>query len=367
MTALVENQVSPFESLRDQILQKQVEAKNAVQEPKSNEVHVRQPSNHSQEMGEGSEGERDSNDSAEGKRAGFRFSKGEKNWEVDDDAEFEFVADKRPMKMTLKELRDAAAGGVAVRNRMRQLAEEKKSLYDPYKEFSKHYKDDPFNALKKVFGSVQKIDPQANFNEFISELGKQAQSLANMDASERKAYMLEKELDEVKGQMTDAQRLQKLGELKQELSEQTGMPDEKIYQYGQEILQNPVLAGTVKNEEDLIERIGELAIEVELQQASHEALQKYKGNISPRDPLVFELSNLLKKNPDFDERDLDEIARGVLGSVQKAQASQKLSKKQSRTRFGSTSNNSQPDYSKMTPFNALKHQIEEKKKQQQKK
>ncbi len=360
MTPVID-QNSSYESLKSQILQKQ-EEKHAVQESKAGELHVRKPSGNSQEMGQGSQGERNADGAPESKRQGFRFSKGEASWDIDDDAELEFIADKKPMKMTLREMRDAAAGGVAVRNRMRQLAEEKKSLHDPYKDFSKSYKEDPFNALKKVFSAVKKVDPDANFNEFISELGKQAESLSQMEPSARKAHMLEKELEETKAQVTDAQRLNRLGELKQELAEQTGLPDEKIFHFGQEILNNPVLAKTVKNEEDLIERIGDLALEVEMQQASHKALRKYKSDISPRDPLVFELSSLLKENPDFDDRDLEEIAHSVLGTVQKAKASQNLSRKQNRNFVGSR-NDAEPDFSRMSSFEALKYQIEMKKKQ----
>lgn len=370
MTA-VQQEITPsesFESLREQILQKQTERDNALQESEAGEIHVRQTSDDSEEMGQGSQRERRAPDENQRKGKAFKFTKGEKNFEIDEDAEFEFLADKRPVKMTLKEMRDAAAGGVAVRNRMRQIAEEKKSLLDPYKDFSKAYREDPLNALKKVFKAVQKVDPEADFNEFLSSLGKQAQSVAQMDPSARKAYLLEKELKEAQGRVTEAEQLQRLGELKQELAEQTGLPDQKIFEFGQQILSHPVLAATVKNEEDLIERIGDLAEEVEMQKASHEALQKYKKDISPRDPLVFELSNLLKQNPDFDESDLEDIAKGVLGSVHKMQASQRLSKKQRAWVKGSRSaNSSNPDYSRMTPFESLKLQIEAKKKQQQQK
>ncbi len=355
--------LTPFESLNQQILEK----RDAVQKQQTREVPVRQASDDSQEMGEGSEGEGGTPNQAEVKRKGFTFKKDETIWDVDDDAEFEFVADKRPVKMTLKEMRDAAAGGVAVRNRMRQLAEEKKVLQDPYKEFSRIYRDDPYNALKKVFSAIKTIDPEANFDEFISGLGKQAQSVAQMEPSARKAYLLEKELKEVQEKQTESQQLLKLGELKNQLAEQTGLSDEKIFSFGQQILKHPVLSQTVKTEEDLIARIGDLAEEVELQKASHEALQKYKSNISPRDPLVFELSNILKQNPDFDERDLEDIASGVLGTVQKAQASQKLSRKQRFSNGTRRDSSSPPDYSKMKPVDALRLQIEAKKKLQQQK
>jgi hypothetical protein len=355
--------MTAYESLNQQILEKQADKEN---DSKNQESTNRQGQTNEDIRQDGDERSTRSQDENQRKGKTFRFTKGEENFEIDEDAEFEFLADKRPVKMTMKQMRDAAAGGIAVRNRMRQIAEEKKSLLDPYKEFSKSYKEDPFNALKKVFKSVQAVDPEANFDEFIASLGKQAQSVAQMDPNARKAYLLEKELKEANGRVTEAEQMQNLAKLKQELIEETGLPDEKIFKFGQQILSNPVLAATVKNEEDLIARIGDLAEEIEMQKASHEALRKYDSGISPRDPLVFELSNLLKQNPDFDERDLEDVAKGVLGSVQKTQASERLSKKQrpwiSGSRGKTTSSN--PDYSRMTPFQALKHQIENKKKQQ---
>ena len=268
--------------------------------------------------------------------------------------------------MTLKEMRDAAAGGIAVRNRMRQIAEERKALFEPYKDFGRVSKEDPLGALQKMFGLIQKVDPNADFNEFIADLAKQAQSVAQMEPAARKAYQLEKQLKDHEEKLSETEQLARIGELKHELMNETGLPEEKIFEFGQHILKNPVLAETVKNEEDLMERIGDLAEEVEMQKASYEALRKHKPDISPRDPLIFELSNLLKQNPDFDEKDLEEIAAEVMGSVQKAKASQKLSKKQ-RAWTGTRDADSPPDFSKMKPVDALRWQIENKRKLQQQK
>ncbi len=359
-----QTETTSYNSLMDQILQKK-EAKNAVPEQETAKVHVLETSDSGEEMGGRGEGEGRAFGKTEGQRKTFKFAKGEKNFEVDDDAVLEFLADKQPMKMTLRELRDAAAGGVAVRNRMRQIAEEKKLLQEPYKDFSKNYKSDPFNALKKVFNAISKVDPNVNFNQFIADLGAQAQNMAAMQPSERKAYMAEQELEEVKGQLTEAQRVQNLSMLKKDLIAETGLSEEKVFSFGQEILSHPVLSQTVKNEEDLMERIADLAEEVEMQQASHEALRKHKPSISAQDPLVFELSHLLKQNPDFDEHDLADIAREVTGNVQRAQASQRLSKKQRFVSGSRSHEDTAPDFSKMKSAEALMYQIEQKKKQQQ--
>lgn len=58
----------------------------------------------------------------------YAFRKGDSVFELDDDYEIEFMADKKPTKLTLRELKDRAAGDIAIKNRMHSLAEEKKEL-----------------------------------------------------------------------------------------------------------------------------------------------------------------------------------------------------------------------------------------------
>lgn len=357
------------ENLKQQIIEKREQQKNdkrdvnAIQDREADEINVIHPSDSTQHMGQRDEFEESAHDQEEQKRKAFKFSKGDQNFEVDEDAEFEFVADKRPMKMTLREMRDAAAGGVAVRNRMRQLAEERKSLLEPYKEFTKVSREDPLGALEKMFKVIKNIDPDADFNEFLQDLASQAQNVAQMEPSARKAYQLERQLKDKETRLSEAEKMSRIGELKQELMEQTGLSEDKVYEFGQHILTHPVLSETVENEEDLMERIGDLAAEVELQTASYQALRKHNANMSPQDPIIFELSNLLRQNPDFDEQDLEDIAAEVMGSVQKAKASQKLSKRH-RAVSGLRSSNDPPDYHNMKPVEALRLQIENKKKQQ---
>ena len=124
-----------------------------------------------------------------------------------------------------------------------------------------------------------------------------------------------------------------------------------------------MLKATIKDEEDLFTRIGDLAEEVELQQASYNALHKFNPKMTPRDPLVFELSKVLRQNPDFDERDLLDIAKGVVGNVQRTDAARVLSKKQRSSAINYKS--PERDIARMNPVDALKAQIEAKKKQLQ--
>lgn len=343
------------ESLMQQIHEKK-EERNAIQEQEADEVHVQEYSRDREPMGEGGEEEEESD--SEEKLQGFRYSLGDEQFDIDENAVFEIKADGKPVKMTLKEMRDAAAGGVAVRNRMRSLAEDRKKLYDPYKNFANIAETDPLVALKKIFSVIKQVEPKADVNKFLVGLGKQAQSLAQMSPSERKAYNLEKELDETRSNLTQSERIAKIQVMKQELSEEMGLNDEQITIFSQQILADPTLASSVKNEEDLFDRIGDLADEIQRQQAVITALHKFEPSLKKNNPLVFELSSLLEKNPDFDEDDLEEIAEGVLKGVKKSKAASVLSKRQrSNVVRGYKSDTNRPDYSRMSPKEALMAQL----------
>lgn len=358
----IDTTLSPFESLKQQIENRR--GQDAVQKRETDAIHVREASSNSEEMDGGSEEEQSSDDSE--KKEFLSFFKGKERFDVDPDALFEFKADGRVQKMTLRELRDAAAGGIAVRNRMRQLSDQKKDLMQPYENFSRKAKDNPLGALRTLFSAAQRVDKNLDFNVFISDLTAQARRMKEMAPAERKSMELEERLREREEVYDEQEQTLRLQELKSELASETGLSDEKIYTYGQELLKDPVLSKTIKTEEDLITRIGDLAEEIELQQACIEALHKINSKISPRDPLVFELSRVLRQNPDFDEKDLDDLAKEVLGVVHKSKAAQTLSKKQ-RSSVITRSQQKQAkstDYSKMTPFEALKAQIEAKKQQE---
>lgn len=363
MTALLDPQqyehLDPLESLK---MQMEAKKQNALSQQKANEVSVSESSRDSESMGEGTEREERTYDN-EAPKGFFRFQKGNENYDIDPEAMIEFNADGKMVKMSLKELKDAAAGGVAVRNRMRQLAEQKKALLDPFVNAGKKAMEDPMGALKHMFSVVQKVNPELNFKQFLQSLGKQAQSLSKMAPSERESYDLKQELQEEKERSSKALNEAKMQQLSAELMQETGLSEGKIYEFGEQILKNPVLKATIKDEEDLFTRIADLAEEVELQQASFDALRKFNPKLTARDPLVFELSKVLRQNPDFDERDLLDIAKGVVGNVQRTDAARVLSKKQRSSAINYKS--PERDLAKMSHVDALKAQIEAKKKQQE--
>ena len=353
---------------KDALLQQlQERNKDAVPKQETDEVHVREDAKVGEQVGEGSEeGEQEergveANDSEqEEKRPSFQFALGEENWDVDPDAVFEFKADGKNISMTLSEMRDAAAGGVAIRNRMRNLAEERKKLYAPYKNFNSVSSKDPLGALKKVFAAIKQVEPEADLNAFLVGLGKQAQSLTEMSAPERKAYELEKELDETRETLTETEKAAIVQERKSDLIEGMGLTEEQVFEYGQSLLADPDLSKTIRNEEDLFDRIEYLADEVHAQHAVYTALQKHDPNLPNNDPLVFELSKILRNNPDFDEHDLEEIAQGVMTGIKKSNASRVLSRRQ-RSNVSKGYAKKKQDLSNLTPRDSLMQQILDKK------
>jgi hypothetical protein len=355
--AEIDENLTPFEALKLQIEAK----KNAIPEREAEEIHVQPAPRNSEQMGEGTE-EEERTDNNEKTKNYFRFQKGEEEYELDPEAVMEFKADGKMLKMSLREMRDAAAGGIAVRNRMRQLSQEKKSFLDPFVSVSKKVMENPMGALKQMFSVVQKVNPNLDFKDFLKGLGKQAQSISKMAPSEREAYEMKEDLEQEKEKVSKIMNETKIQKMSLELMEDTGLSEDKILQYGEEILSNPVLKGTIKDEKDLFTRIGDLAEEVELQQASYDALKQFNPKMTPRDPMVFELSKVLRQNPDFDERDLLDIAKGLVSTVTRTDAARSLTKRQKSAALSYRSK--ERDLSKLSPFEALKAQIEAKKQQE---
>ena len=362
MTATIEDTPTETLSAHDvkQSLLEQLQEKNKPHEVQ--EELEQEPESTGDPQGEEQEGEEAEDSEPQAKGKSFQFTLGDEQMEIDPEALFEFKADGKNVKMTLKEMRDAAAGGLAIRNRMRQLSEEKKKLFSEYNQFSTMASEDPMRALKTLFKGLQKVDPNADLNTFLVSLGKQAQTLTQMSASDRKAYELEQELNDTKKTLTERERLALVRERKQELIEEMGLTENQVVDYGEAILSDPTLANSIENEADLFDRIEDLADEYHRQQAVIAALRKHDGKIQVNDPLVFELSTLLDKNPDFDESDLEEIAEGVINGVKKTHATKVLSKRK-RSNVSKGYARKTQDLNKLPPKESLKQQILNKRKQ----
>jgi len=151
------------------------------------------------------------------------FRRGEESMEIDDDYEVEFMADKKPIRLTLRELKERAAGDVAVKNRMHALAEEKKRVQSTFKEFASLAKSDPLAALEFISSKANEADSEFEYKQYIEKLAEQAESLGKMDDKERKALELEKKLKKAEQDLSQKERQQAVVLRKQEM--QTNYPE----------------------------------------------------------------------------------------------------------------------------------------------
>jgi len=347
-------QVEALESFKQQVQEK----RNASSQQKAMGVPELSPSADSEEVGERSEREgrvsHSAQEKAEAKK--IKFNKGEQSFEIDEDAVLEFMADKQPVKMKLKEMRDAAAGGVAVRNRMRELADEKKAINSVFKSFSSTAKQDPVKALQLMMSKVSELDPEMTYETFMNKLADQAKQIAEMEPTEQKVWELERELKEKEASI----RSRELISMREDLESRTGMDADMFDQLATFIVEDTDLSKRINTEEDIIKEVGALYSEVALHQVSYEMLQEVSPKISPRSPIVNDLSKVIRLNPDFSEKDWLEIVRGAERYSSREDASRYLSNKQ-RT------STSDKDYiaQGMTPFEVLKRQAEEKKRLKQ--
>ncbi len=266
----------------------------------------------------------------------FVFRKGDQAFEVDEDAEFEFMADKKPVKLTVKELKERAAGDIAVKNRMHALAEEKKKVQATLKQFAVLSKEDPLGALEYIANKVNESDSEFAYDTYLARLGEQAEKLGNMTPEEKKTWELQKKLTKAEQDLSQKDRESNVALRKQEILER--YPEIGDQQFGQmvdAVWSNPALAEGIEDENDLLEKPEELIAETLTQKAIVTAFYEINPQFKPDNELIFSISDQLRLNPDLDEQDLMDIVKDVIGQpvapaptpkVREAQV--KLSRKQ---------------------------------------
>lgn len=310
---------SDFQSLNSQL----AEDRNAVPEQKTDEVHVPPSSENSKEMGRGSKEKRTKDNSRK-----IVFKKGDKVFEIDEDAEIEFKADKEIRKLKASELRDKAAGDVAIQNRMKDLAEKRKEAEAFAKGFSSMSKADPMKALKYAIDYVQKSDPEINFDSFLKSLSDQASSLSKMSESELKAWKLERDIRDKETQLKQYDLEKNLNKMKDDLISEIDITSEQFDEMAISLLEHEELAQLIEKEDDLIEAVSLLHYEMETIGASYDVLKRVDPSIKGDDQAVFALSDIIKENPDFDEKDIEDIVYAMFKEARKEQQSQTQKNKQ---------------------------------------
>lgn len=248
----------------------------------------------------------------------YFFTKGDQSLELDDDYEIEFMADKRPTKLTLRELKDRAAGDIAVKNRMHSLAEEKKRVQSTFKEFADLAKSDPLAALEFISNKAKESDNEFEYSKYIEKLAEQAEKLGHMDEKDRKAWELEKKLAKAEQDLSHKERTEAVVLRKQELlADYPGIGDQQFASMVDAVLNNDQLAEGLENEHDVMNKVEELIQETLTQRDILTVIKEINPAHIHDTELVFSLSDQLRQNPDLDEEDVRDIVRQLIGTSQK--------------------------------------------------
>ena len=248
----------------------------------------------------------------------YVFRKGDQTLELDDDYEMEFMADKRATKLTLRELKDRAAGDIAVKNRMHSLAEEKKRVQSTFKEFATLAKTDPLAALEFISNKAQESDSEFEYSKYIEKLADQAEKLGEMNESERKAWELEKKLAKAEQDLSQRERQEAVVQRKHELlSTYPEIGDSQFSHMVDAVLQNEQLLEGLEDEDDVMDKVEELIQETLTQRDIMSVIEDINPAYLNDTNLIFSLSDQLRQNPDLDEDDVRDIVRDIIAPVQR--------------------------------------------------
>lgn len=296
----------------------------------------------------------------------YVFKKGDQALEIDEDFELELMADKRPIRLTLKELKDRAAGDIAVKNRMHSLAEEKKKVQATFKEFADLAKKDPLGALEFISSRAKEADSEFEYKKYIEKLAEQAEKLGQMDEKERKAWELEKELSKAKQDLSQKERQQAVVLRKQEmLTDYPEIGDSEFGQMVDAVLNNEELLEGLENEDDVMDKVEELIQETLTQRDIMSVIQEINPSHINDNQLIFTLSDQLRQNPDLDEEDVRDIVRELIAPAEKIR-SPRSNEREKDIRTLSTKQRQAAPVQRMReqnaePFDLLKQQLLERK------
>lgn len=244
----------------------------------------------------------------------YVFKRGDEVFEIDDDFELEMTADKRPVRMSLREIKDRAAGDVAVKNRMHALAEEKKRVQGTFKEFADLAKKDPLSALEFISSKANEADSEFEYQKYIEKLAEQAEKLGSMDEKDRKIWEQEKKLSQAEENLSRKERTEAVVLRKQQiLSEYPEIGDSEFGQIVDSVLNSDELLEGLETEHDVMNRAEELIQEILTQRDLIAVISDINPAHVKDNTLIFSLSDQLRQNPDLDEQDVRDIVRDLIG------------------------------------------------------
>ena len=300
----------------------------------------------------------------------YVFRKGEQSFELDDDYEIEFVADKRPTKLTLRELKDRAAGDIAIKNRMHALAEEKKRVQTTFKQFADLSKTDPLAALEFISKKANESDSEFEYSKYIEKLAEQAEKLGQMDEKERKAWDLEKKLAKAESDLSRKERVEAVVLRKQEmLADYPEIGDSQFGLMVDAVLENEDLVEGLETEKDVMDKVEELIVETLTQRDIMTVIKEINPAYLNDNGLIFSLSDQLKQNPDLDEEDVRDIITQIIGPAPKAASRAPVQSNRQRdiqtlsSKARQSNNVSNIRAQNATPYELLTQQLMERKKE----
>jgi hypothetical protein len=299
----------------------------------------------------------------------YFFKKGDQSLELDDDYEIEFTADKKQKIMTLRELKERAAGDVAIKNRMHSLAEEKKQVQATFKQFAELSRKDPLAALEFISAKAKESDSEFEYSKYIEKLAEQAEKLGAMDEGERKAWELEKKLAKAEQDLSHKERADAVVLRKQQmLSTYDGIGDQEFSRMVDSVLQNDDLMDGLEDENDVMNTVEELIQETLTQRDIMSVIKDINPSHLKNEALIFSLSDQLKQNPDLDEEDVRDILRSIIGTEEKVQRrSAPTERERDQRTLSNKARQSAPISSLKTqnasPYELLQQQLLERKKE----
>lgn len=294
------------------------------------------------------------------------FRKGDQSLELDDDYEIELMADKRPTKLTLRELKDRAAGDIAVKNRMHSLAEERKKVLGTFREFADMAKKDPLGALEFISSKAREADSEFEYNKYIEKLAEQAEKLGQMTDEQRKAMELEKKLQKAEQDLSHRERTQAVVLRKQEmLADYPEIGDQQFGQMVDAILSNEELLDGVEDEHGIMDKVEELIVETLTQKDIMSVIKEINPAHINDNQLIFSLSDQLRLNPDLDEEDVRDIIRDLIGKKERTLPAQLSERERDIRTLSSKARQGTPESSlrtqSATPYDLLAQQLMERK------
>ena len=295
----------------------------------------------------------------------YVFRKGEQSMELDDDFELEMTADKRPIRLTLRELKDRAAGDIAIKNRMHSLAEEKKRVQSTFREFAQMAKNDPLAALEFISSKAKEADSEFEYNNYIEKLAEQAEKLGQMDDKDRKAWELEKKLSKAEENLLRKERTEAVVLRKQEmLSTYPEIGDSEFGEIVDTVLNNDELMEGLETEDDVLNRTEDLIQEILTQRDLITVIREVDPAYTHDNQLIYALSDQLRANPDLDEEDVRDIVRAILAPQEKRKVPQISERSRDIKTLSNKQRQSMPVESmrqqNLTPYQLLQEQLIEK-------